>query len=415
MEVDSLIERHRQRLVEHRKFLASTESTDDAEFEPQDTMNAETRHQEREKYITTTLAKALHASERNERTSSTATKRSAAASSNVEGSPAVVFTSDFVDDDCSRPRGVSTSSAQRRGVHDSPGSNAAVFFGFAGQQEQSLVEDRLLQQHLNAAGRYYTNGPADAMYQRSVWWLQNKERHIKDQQEQIQSTSLSECTFQPNLDAVRPLSKPSTTPTRTGSAAPTTQGAASVKGRASRSVSPADVASLSHHLLRQQHARHLRNEAQRRMAGPDISNWEPRRTTPKEFELGKRTVPIASLRQPVWGGMRGVHAEEEAEDSGERSAEKDTAATTADRSASGSPPAGQQQRTTPREDAPKSAASSRALSTIAALQRQLEERDRHSAALEKQILEQQATIQSLRREVDVAKNMVRKMTLESAK
>lgn len=400
MDVDHLIERHRLRLVEHKRFLdeegPGSSRLGSVEQPPSISRAANTsdrsassRNKEgsREAHITAALARAMDAAERTDGT-----------------------------DGLRQRADVGTLHDPITLGDGGVPSSTAMFFGYAGQQEQELVEDRLLAQHLDAAGKYYVKGPPDSMYQRSVWWLSNREKQIKEQETNMKAAALAECTFRPNTmpetaAGAKPPSR-SRTPNHSAQQPPTQ------RGGVQRSLSPnIDAAALSHHLIRQQHARQMREEAQRRVAGPDISKWAPRQTVPKEFDLGKRNRPIPSLRQPVGMHERTQHmnaagsAAECTPKTHRINADDDEFEPEPKRSS-----AGRSVPDTPELDTPASRRDEQQHqeAVVEELRRRMEILERDNSSLRRQLQEQHATLQSRNRELEIAKNTVRRLTVQGA-
>jgi hypothetical protein len=410
MDVDHLIERHRLRLVEHKRFLDEDNHQEAAHRgASQDHRGAShsvrtsasdrsgsSRLQKdtRETHLTSALARAMDASERTDLSD----ERYRA----EDGRAGILHDPITLDD-----AGVASSTA--------------MFFGYAGQQEQELVEDRLLAQHLNAAGKYYVKGPPDSMYQRSVWWLSNRDKQIKEHEASKAAAALAACTFKPNTTELG-------TPGKAAGRSRTPNGKRQVSTRA---VSPNDnVAALSHHLIRQQHARQLREEAQQRVAGPDISKWAPKQTIPKEFELGKRNKPIPSLRQPVGLAERHRHEEQQQRFHGEPAVHDSYTSAREDGEFEPEPRRSPVDRTpSPPRDV-NSAEGSRHQSSgnhkgheqqqaspsplLEELLRRVEALEADNQTLRRQLQDQNATLQSRNRELEIAKNTVRRLTVQGA-
>lgn len=416
MEVTSLIERHRQRLQEHRKFLNETTPNDDSSGDH--SLAVAPRSASREGMITSTLSKALQASERTTHGEAELHRTDVNGfhdNNEVDEMTAIIETVVSMDDGQTPVPTTRHPSKSQQGTaarmtklaqsHSTviPSTSTAFFFGYAGEQEQTLVEDRLLERHLSAAGKYFVKGPADAMYQRSQWWLTNKEKQLKQQEDEARAAELSKCTFHPQVEAIK-------------------NGADSQRGASARSLTPnskrtkspaaPDPEAMNNHLLRQKHARQLRDEARRRLEGPDISQWAPRQTVPVEFELGKKSVSISSLRQPVWSGPALDNSlDGEADASSQQWHSAASFEPSSRREGIDDKDLG-----TPRDLATAFGSSARNnRNTVHSSDerdcKREQDLERQNKDLKQTVAEQAAQLQSLRRELEIAKDMVRKMSL----
>ncbi|CUG03882.1 Hypothetical protein, putative [Bodo saltans] len=410
MDVDHLIERHRLRLVEHKRFLDEDSHQDAAVPSHRGTSqdNRGTTHSvrtsvsdrsgssrhvketSREAHITSALARAMDASAR--------TDLSDQQLRAIDARTGILHDPIALDD----AAGVASSTA--------------MFFGYAGPQEQELFEDKLLAQHLGAAGKYYVKGPPDSMYQRSVWWLSNRDKQIKEHEANKNAAALAACTFRPNTTDLP-------TPGKSVGRSRTPNGKRQISTRA---VSPNDnAAALSHHLIRQQHARQLREEAQQRVAGPDISKWAPKQTVPKEFELGKRNKPIPSLRQPVGLAERHRHEEQQQQRFHSESAAYESTAVDGEFEPEPRPSpiarapsreVGSQPRHSHSNDRSQQQQQQQAdvSPLLEELLRRVEGLEADNQSLRRQLQEQNVTLQSRNRELEIAKNTVRRLTVQGA-
>lgn len=467
MEVDQFIERHRQRIQQHRQFLHTDDdgaeghdphNGEEDEFAPQQSHRVDSnnnhrrsRSSDRHAALSHTLQEALHAAAR---TDSHAIP--AAATPNTlypTYIPPTRAQSGPVVHHANGDKSIGTPRSASRIVRSRSNDNADLspltvgqsgtakqFYGFAGDDAQIAAEDRVLQQHLSEVGKYFTQESPDYMYERSKWWADSRKQAVDRQRQAVQDRESEQCTFRPNTDRVR--------------------GASQNHVSAARSRTPnrgsgeaVEVAHMDHHIQRQNDARRLREEAVRKVEGPDIQHWKHRTTKPVEFKFGKRVQAISSLKQPVTGnqhsqelsnslvtseGRRLRDGDEPPSSSSNAAAARHTSPSTARSSqqaprgsAAATPRSGATSSRPAASETAESIATSDLMSGPAKQQQQqqpmpAEDGDRQLEdaviiaelrarvlALEQQTAEQTQLIASLRRECDIAKAMVRKFSLES--
>lgn len=174
-------------------------------------------------------------------------------------------------------------------------NNPRVSLPHGNSRDPFAEEDRLFDQQLKAAGRYYVT-KSDAMYTRSQLWLENRERSLQQLYEERLRESLEACLFQPKCGSSTARSR------------------SSGCGRAA--VRVCEDPSVAAHTGRLREARRRRAEAERRLRG--AGTWRNRPTVPKEFVLGRRVTAIPSLRRPFVGVVPLHDGSEEKEEGGRR-------------------------------------------------------------------------------------------------
>ncbi|ORC88082.1 uncharacterized protein TM35_000181390 [Trypanosoma theileri] len=281
-------------------------------------------------------------------------------------------------------------------------STPLSFFGYMGMQEQIAMEERRFEEQLRCAGRYYITRP-DAMYIKSQRWLESRERLRRQLQREQTLKSLDGCSFHPNLKS--PPHK-TADPHKRGNACPSRPSACALR----------DEAGVAAHLERLREARRRRAAAGWRLSGRVAGTWTNRLTVPVAFTFGRRRAAIPALRRPYTAAATPLTTEDTQEEEKERNSGGDAAEKVKANAAEEE----EEEEVVKVEVVDMNAATvharrratlavervvSRLEKTIALLKDEMAEKDR-------MLLQQKSEILLLRRDLEVAKTTVRRLSLQ---